>query len=86
MLCSALISRNCILKVVIVIAIVGPSLKVISTSSVGYCHIALDVAKERGIKVGHTPELVTDATAELTLALLLATSRRLFEGNADLRK
>jgi glyoxylate/hydroxypyruvate reductase len=37
-------------------------------------------------KVGYTPDVLTDATAELTVALLLATSRRLFESSEQLRK
>jgi glyoxylate/hydroxypyruvate reductase len=36
--------------------------------------------------VGYTPDVLTDATAELTLALLLATSRRLLQANAELNK
>jgi len=36
--------------------------------------------------VGYTPDVLTDATAELTVALLLATSRRLFEASEQLRK
>ncbi|KAK7086554.1 hypothetical protein SK128_010527 [Halocaridina rubra] len=62
----------------------GPSLKVIGTMSVGYDHLSLDEIKKRGIKVGYTPGVLTDATAELTVALLLATSRRLFEAHSEL--
>ena len=50
--------------------------------SVGYEHIDLDECRKRQIRVGYTPGVLTDATAELTVALLLATSRRLPEGNA----
>ncbi|XP_077464805.1 glyoxylate reductase/hydroxypyruvate reductase isoform X2 [Stigmatopora argus] len=57
----------------------GPNLKVISTFSVGYDHLAIDEIKKRGIRVGYTPDVLTDATAELTVALLLATARRLPE-------
>lgn len=39
--------------------------------------------KRRGIRVGYTPDVLTDATAELTVALLLATSRRLIESNKE---
>lgn len=39
--------------------------------------------KKRGIRIGYTPGVLTDATADLTVALLLATSRRLIEGNRD---
>lgn len=41
--------------------------------------------KKRGIRVGYTPDILTDATAELTIALLLATTRRLFEANNAVR-
>ncbi|XP_074649878.1 glyoxylate reductase/hydroxypyruvate reductase-like [Tubulanus polymorphus] len=58
----------------------GPNLKVIGTMSVGYDHIDIEACKSRGIPVGYTPEVLTDATAELTVALLLNTSRRLSEG------
>ncbi|XP_018008611.1 glyoxylate reductase/hydroxypyruvate reductase-like [Hyalella azteca] len=60
----------------------GRSLRVISTMSVGYDHLSLEEMKSRDIKVGYTPDVLTDATAELTLALLLATWRRLLQANA----
>jgi len=55
-------------------------LKVIGTMSVGHDHIDMEECKKRGIRVGFTPDVLTHATAELTVALLLATSRRLMEG------
>ncbi|XP_050677218.1 glyoxylate reductase/hydroxypyruvate reductase [Leptidea sinapis] len=57
----------------------GSNLKVVTTISVGYDHIDVPECKKRGIRIGYTPNVLTDATAELTLALLLATSRRLPE-------
>ncbi|XP_054725325.1 glyoxylate reductase/hydroxypyruvate reductase [Anastrepha obliqua] len=66
-----------------VIESAGPQLKCIATISVGYEHIDLGECKKRGIRVGYTPDVLTDATAELTVALLLATSRRLFEANKE---
>ena len=54
--------------------------------AVGYDHLDLPAIKERNIKVGYTPDVLTQATAELTLALLLATSRRLFEASEQLRR
>ncbi|XP_013907056.1 PREDICTED: glyoxylate reductase/hydroxypyruvate reductase [Thamnophis sirtalis] len=63
----------------------GPNLKVISTLSVGYDHLAIDEIKKRGIRVGYTPDILTDATAELTVALLLATSRRLPESILEVK-
>ncbi|KAI4895448.1 hypothetical protein NFI96_011961 [Prochilodus magdalenae] len=65
----------------------GPNLKVLSTMSVGFDHLSLDELKKRsvhvGIRVGYTPEVLTDAVAELTIALLLATSRRLIEATHE---
>lgn len=66
-----------------VITRAGPQLECIATISVGYEHIDLETCKKLGIRVGYTPDVLTDATAELTMALLLATSRRLFEANKD---
>lgn len=56
-------------------------LKVISTMSVGYDHLDIEEIKKCNIKIGYTPEVLTDATAELTISLLLATTRRLIEAN-----
>ncbi|XP_072452879.1 glyoxylate reductase/hydroxypyruvate reductase isoform X1 [Notamacropus eugenii] len=63
----------------------GSNLKVISTFSVGVDHLALDEIKKRGIRVGYTPDVLTDATAELGVALLLTTSRRLPEGIEEVK-
>ncbi|XP_070544273.1 glyoxylate reductase/hydroxypyruvate reductase-like isoform X2 [Ptychodera flava] len=63
----------------------GPSLKVLSTMSVGYDHISLDEVKKRNIPLGYTPDVLTDATAELTVALLLSVSRRLMEAADQVR-
>ncbi|XP_072137956.1 glyoxylate reductase/hydroxypyruvate reductase-like isoform X3 [Mobula birostris] len=63
----------------------GPNLKVISTMSVGFDHLSLEEVKKRGIRVGYTPDVLTNATAELTIALLLATSRRLMEAVAEVK-
>ncbi|GLG94316.1 Glyoxylate reductase/hydroxypyruvate reductase [Gryllus bimaculatus] len=62
----------------------GPSLKVIATMSTGYDHIDVPEIKKRGIKLGYTPDVLTDAVAELTVGLLLATSRRLFEAHQEI--
>lgn len=61
----------------------GPNLKVVSTISVGYEHIDVKECKKRGIRVGYTPDVLTDATAEITISLVLATGRRLFEANKE---
>lgn len=63
----------------------GPQLKVVSTMSVGYDHISLPETTKRGIAVGHTPGVLTDATATLTVALLLATQRRLIEAAGEVK-
>ncbi len=57
-----------------------PQLKVISNFGVGVDHIDLDAAKERGIPVGNTPNLLDGATADMAFALLMATARNLFPG------
>lgn len=58
------------------------SLRVISQMAVGYDNIDIAAARERGIAVGNTPGVLTEATADLTMALLLAAARRLAEGAA----
>ncbi|MFN2304366.1 MAG: 2-hydroxyacid dehydrogenase [Anaerolineales bacterium] len=55
------------------------NLRVISQVAVGVDNIDLQAAAARGIPVGHTPDLLTDATADLTFALILAAARRLGE-------
>ncbi len=55
----------------------GPTLKVVSQMAVGYDNIDVAACTRRGIPVGNTPGVLTEATADLTLALLLATARRL---------
>ncbi len=61
------------------------NLKVISTYSVGFDHIDIKYAKERKIRVGHTPEVLTDATADLTFSLMLDLLRRVSEGDKIIR-
>jgi glyoxylate reductase len=53
---------------------------------VGLDHVDLAAATARGIPVGHTPGVLTDTTAELTLALLLAAARRVVEGDRFVRE
>ena len=57
----------------------APRLRVISTMSVGYEHIDLKACHRRGIHVGHTPEVLTDATADFAVALILSVARRIPE-------
>jgi glyoxylate reductase len=63
----------------------APSLRVISNYAVGVDNIDLDAASARGIPVGHTPDVLTEATADMTFALLLAAGRRLPEAIAAAR-
>ena len=60
----------------------SPDLSVVSTFSVGYDHVDVAAAAERDIAVGHTPGVLTDTTADLAWALLLACARRTVEGHA----
>ena len=56
-----------------------PKLRAIANYAVGYDNIDLEATRARGIAVGNTPDVLTDATADLTFALLLAAARRLPE-------
>lgn len=58
----------------------GASLKVISTIAVGFDNIDIQEAAAHGIRVGNTPGVLTDATADLAFSLLMAAARRLGEG------
>jgi glyoxylate reductase len=63
----------------------APHLKIVANYAVGYNNIDLDAARARGIVVTNTPDVLTDATADLTWALLLAVARRVVEGDRWLR-
>ncbi|EGG41526.1 glyoxylate reductase [Candidatus Nitrosarchaeum limnium SFB1] len=65
---------------------VAKNLKVISTYSVGFDHIDTQYAKEKKIRVGHTPEVLTDATADLAFSLLIDIFRRVSEGDRIIRR
>jgi lactate dehydrogenase-like 2-hydroxyacid dehydrogenase len=64
---------------------VSPSVKVISTYSVGLDHIDLQAAAQRQIAIGYTPTAVTDPTADIAMLLLLGASRRAFEAQELVR-
>jgi lactate dehydrogenase-like 2-hydroxyacid dehydrogenase len=68
-----------------VLARLPSSVRVIATLSVGYEHIDLVAAAARGIQVTNTPGAVTDATADVTMLLLLGASRRASEGETLVR-
>lgn len=57
----------------------APNLKVISNMAVGYNNIDLEEAKKHSIIVTNTPDILTETTADLTFALLMATARRIVE-------
>lgn len=59
--------------------------KIIANYAVGYNNIDADYAKSKGIVVTNTPGILTDATADLTMALMLACTRRIVEGDKYLR-
>ena len=61
------------------------NLKVISTYSVGFDHIDTKYAKTKKIRIGYTPEVLTDATADLAFSLLLDLLRRVSEGDRTIR-
>src|SRR5215813_113130 len=58
-----------------------PRLRVISNYAVGFNNIDIKAATERGISVGNTPEVLTDATADMAFCLLIAAARRVVEGH-----
>jgi glyoxylate reductase len=62
-----------------------PQLRVISNYAVGVDNVDVDAATARGIPVGHTPGVLTDSTADLAVALMLAIARRLCEGERIVR-
>ncbi|MHC5037845.1 MAG: 2-hydroxyacid dehydrogenase [Planctomycetota bacterium] len=63
----------------------APKLKVVSNYAVGYDNIDVPEATRRGILVTHTPGVLTDATAEIAIALLFAAARRIPEGDRFVR-
>ena len=58
----------------------SPDFKVISNCGVGVDHIDLEAATARGIPVGNTPGVLTEAVADFTFALLMSVARRIVEG------
>ena len=58
-----------------------PRLRVVATFAVGYENIDLEAARAAGVRVTHTPGVLTDATAEIAVGLVLACARRLVEGD-----
>ncbi|MFZ5819993.1 MAG: 2-hydroxyacid dehydrogenase [Chloroflexota bacterium] len=63
----------------------GPGLKVISNHAVGFDNVDVAAATARGIPVGNTPGILTDATADMAFALMMAAGRRVVEAEKFLR-
>lgn len=64
----------------------NPNLRIVANHSVGYNNIDIEAARELGITVTNTPGVLTEATADLTMALILAATRRLIEGDREVRE
>jgi glyoxylate reductase len=63
----------------------GPQLRCVANVAVGYDNVDVETAARRGIVVTNTPGVLDDATADLTLALILAATRRVVEGDRLIR-
>ncbi|HWN67046.1 MAG TPA: D-glycerate dehydrogenase [Haliangium sp.] len=63
----------------------NPNLRCVSNFAVGYNNIDVEAARELGVTVTNTPGVLTEATADLTMALILAVTRRIVEGDAEIR-
>jgi glyoxylate reductase len=68
-----------------IIAAAGDRLKLIASFGTGVDHIDFQSAKQRGIMISNTPDVLTEDTADMTMALLLAVPRRLVEGERLVR-
>ena len=68
-----------------VISALPESVKILATFSVGYEHIDIRAAEKRGLKVTNTPDVLTDATADIAMLCLLAAARRGAEGDRLVR-
>ena len=64
----------------------NPNLRIVANFAVGTNNIDVEAARELGIIVTNTPGVLTEATADLTIALILAVTRRLIEGDTEVRR
>jgi len=64
----------------------GPKIKIFANYAVGYNNMDVEAAKKRNIYLSNTPGVLTDATADITWALLFATARRVVEGDRYVRE
>ena len=65
--------------------VAGGSLKVVANFGVGYDNIDVEAVRQRGVRATNTPDVLTNATAELAIALMLAAARRIAEADALVR-
>jgi glyoxylate reductase len=63
----------------------APNLRAVANYAIGFDNIDLEATAERGVQVGNTPDVLTDATADLAWALMLAVARRVVEAGQDAR-
>ena len=82
---SAIVADPTVAVDVALLDAAGPGLRVVANFAVGYDNVDLDACRERGVAVTNTPDVLTNATAELALALTLAAARGTTAAEADLR-
>jgi glyoxylate reductase len=63
----------------------NPNLRIVANFAVGYNNVDIEAARQLGVTVTNTPGVLTEATADLTMALILAVTRRLIEGDREVR-
>lgn len=63
-----------------------PSLKVVASGGVGIDHLDVPLINSFGVKVANTPGVVSDATADIAMGLLLASARKIVEGESDKKR
>jgi glyoxylate reductase len=63
----------------------GDGLRIVANFAVGYDNVDLEACRERGVVVTNTPDVLTEATAELAIALTFAAARRMSDAERDLR-
>lgn len=63
----------------------APNLRAVANYAIGFDNIDLEATAQRGVQVGNTPDVLTDATADLAWALMLAVARRIVEASQDAR-
>jgi glyoxylate reductase len=64
----------------------NPNLRIVANFAVGYNNIDIDAARDLGVVVTNTPGVLTEATADLTMALMLAVTRRIIEADEEVRR